>query len=240
VLDGERAIWYPADAGRETLALDDGRGGRSARRTGAPGDALALASRPGRRHAVDRGRGDPLGRFVLDRLAAASALALPLADRTPHLRRALRDPQRRQVRRGGARNRARAYSALAVERARAGRALRRTGRTQRRARRAAGGDSRFGRCDFARRAHAASGAVDDLASSRRRRVRRLPERTAACCATVWSPSTICNGSLRRCCWWRVSNRANGVRSSVFPVDLAELVREVGSEIGAMAESRGVR
>jgi signal transduction histidine kinase len=81
-LDGAAAYWYPAAASEEILAARaqgtevdvlDGR---------PPPEILSLTHRVAEDGTVGVVRGvDPVGRFVLDRLAARSALAIPLADR---------------------------------------------------------------------------------------------------------------------------------------------------------------
>jgi signal transduction histidine kinase len=80
-LDGDRAVWYPEQAGRETLTAD-GDGNVDVVDEPVPPEIASLAQRLLERRTPEAiTSGDPVGRFALDRLRAAGALALPLADR---------------------------------------------------------------------------------------------------------------------------------------------------------------
>jgi len=239
VLDGERAIWYPADAGRETLALDDGREVEVLDEP-VPPEMLSLSHR-----ALEEGTplivavGDPLGRFVLDRLAAASALALPLADRSRTFgvlfvtrSAAMFDEVAPAI--------ARAYSALAVdalaqavlfdELAERNAAL---GERQAVIRDLVDAISHDVRTPLAALSMTLRQAGDGAYGA-------LPERYGG----VLRDSLASIDELQRLAetLLLVARFESGERRPVerLPVDLAALVREVGSEIGALAESRGLR
>ena len=79
----------------------------------------------------------------------------------------------------------------------------------------------------------------DAAPSRGRRVRRAAGALRApCCATASCRSTTCAGWPRRCCSSRGSSRATGARASSW-IELGPVAREIGSELHAMADARGV-
>jgi signal transduction histidine kinase len=81
-LDAVAAYWYPSGTGGETLASRGGAVEVEVLDERAPSEIVSLAQRvlDDRGVAVVRAV-DPVGRFVLDRLQARSALAVPLAER---------------------------------------------------------------------------------------------------------------------------------------------------------------
>jgi signal transduction histidine kinase len=237
-LDAERAVWYPSGAGRETLAARDDEAVEVLDEP-VPPEISSLAHRvvEERTPLVIAG-GDPVGRFVLDRLAATSALALPLADRTRTF--GVLFVTRSS---GGfdevAPAAARAYANLAVN-ALAQAVLfdelaeRNTALGQRQAviHDLVDAISHDVRTPLAALSltlrQAADGAYGDL-----------PPKYGG----VLRDSLVSIDDLQRLAetLLLVARFESGERRPVerAPVDLAELVREVGSEIGAMAESRSV-
>ena len=82
LLDAQSAYWYPAATDGETLAVRDGTADVDViGERGAP-EIVSLVHRVAEDGTVATVRGvDPLGRLVLDRLGATSALAIPVAER---------------------------------------------------------------------------------------------------------------------------------------------------------------
>ncbi|MBV8371496.1 MAG: HAMP domain-containing histidine kinase [Candidatus Eremiobacteraeota bacterium] len=81
-LDGEAAYWYPARTGQEVLAARNGAGEVEVLDERPSSEIVSLVHRVADDGTVSVVRAaDPVARFVLDRLNAHSALALPLADR---------------------------------------------------------------------------------------------------------------------------------------------------------------
>jgi signal transduction histidine kinase len=80
-LDGEAAFWYPSGDG-EILAARSGTADVDVLDERPSSEILTLAHRVAEDGSVSIVRSvDPVGRFVLDRLRATSAIAIPLADR---------------------------------------------------------------------------------------------------------------------------------------------------------------
>lgn len=81
LLDAQAAFWYPAGDG-EILAVHDGTGEVEVVDERPPSEIVSLTHRVADDRTVSVVRSvDPVGRFVLDRLQARSAIAIPLADR---------------------------------------------------------------------------------------------------------------------------------------------------------------
>lgn len=82
VLEGEHAVWYPARADGEILEARAGVGEVQVLDERATSEIITLTHRVAEdgRVAVVRSI-DPVGRFVLDRIKAQSAIVIPLADR---------------------------------------------------------------------------------------------------------------------------------------------------------------
>ncbi|MBV8299488.1 MAG: hypothetical protein JO083_08085, partial [Candidatus Eremiobacteraeota bacterium] len=81
-LDGEAAYWYPARTGQEVLAARNRAGEVEVLDERPSSEIVSLVHRVADDGTVSVVRAaDPVARFVLDRLNAHSALALPLADR---------------------------------------------------------------------------------------------------------------------------------------------------------------
>jgi signal transduction histidine kinase len=81
-LDGEAAYWYPSGAAGEILAVRDGAGEVDVLDAHPPSEIVSLTHRVADEGTVSTVRAtDPVGRFLLDRLGARSAIAIPLADR---------------------------------------------------------------------------------------------------------------------------------------------------------------
>ena len=238
-LDGERAVWYPADAARETLEARDDDPVEVLDEPNPP-EIASLSHRVLENGAPLAVSGaDPVGRFVLDRLAASSALALPLADRTRTFG-VLYVTRSTGTFDDAAPAAARAYAALAVnalaqavlfdELAERNTAL---GERQAVIRDLVDAISHDVRTPLAALSmtlrQAADGAYGDL-----------PQKYGA----VLRDSLISIDDLQRLAetLLLVAHFESGDRRPVerVSVDLADLVREIGSEIGAMAEARGVR
>lgn len=82
VLDAETAFWYPANPEHEMLAARAGASEVEVIDERPPAEILTLTHRVADAAVVTTVRAvDPVGRFVLDRLHASSAIAVPLADR---------------------------------------------------------------------------------------------------------------------------------------------------------------
>ena len=80
-LDGEAAYWYPSGSG-EMLAARGEAAEVEVLDARPPSEIVSLTHRVADEGTVNAVRGvDPVGRFVLDRLNARSAIAIPLADR---------------------------------------------------------------------------------------------------------------------------------------------------------------
>jgi len=81
-LDGEAASWYPARLGDEILSARDGSADVEVLDHRPAPEILSLTYRVAESRTVTVVRAlDPVGRFVLDRLRARSAIAIPLAER---------------------------------------------------------------------------------------------------------------------------------------------------------------
>jgi len=81
-LAAQAAYWYPAGAGHEILAAHAGTAAVDVLDERPSPEIASLTHRVADDGAVGIVRsGDPVGRFVLDRLCARSAVAIPLADR---------------------------------------------------------------------------------------------------------------------------------------------------------------
>ncbi|HTD33861.1 MAG TPA: HAMP domain-containing sensor histidine kinase [Candidatus Elarobacter sp.] len=81
-LDGVAAYWYPSGTGDEVLAARVGTDDVDVLDGRPPSEIVSLTHRAADDGTVSAVRAlDPVGRFVLDRLEARSALAIPLADR---------------------------------------------------------------------------------------------------------------------------------------------------------------
>jgi signal transduction histidine kinase len=81
-LDGNAAFWYPARTGAEMLTAREGADGVDVLDERPSPEIVSLTHRASENGAVSVVReSDPVGRFVLDRLHARSALAIALADR---------------------------------------------------------------------------------------------------------------------------------------------------------------
>ena len=238
-LDGERAIWYPADASRETLAARDEEAVEVLDEP-VPPEMLSLAHRvqeDGAPLAIDGG--DPLGRFVLDRLSATSALAVPLADRA-RLFGVVFVTRSAGPFDDGALAAARSFGTLAVdalaqavlfdELAERNAAL---GERQAVIRDLVDAMSHDVRTPLAALAMTLRQAADGAYGT-------LPEKYGV----VLRDSLVSIDDLQRLAetLLLVARFESGERLPVEreSVDLAALAREVGSEMGAMADSRGVR
>jgi signal transduction histidine kinase len=82
LLDAEAAFWYPAASEREILAVRAGATDVEVVDERAPSEIVSLTHRVADDRTVSVVRAvDPVGRFVLDRLGARSAIAIPIADR---------------------------------------------------------------------------------------------------------------------------------------------------------------
>jgi len=82
VFEGEHAVWYPARADGEILAARAGVGEVQVLDERATSEIVTLTHRVAEDGRVVVVRSiDPVGRFVLDRINAQSAIAIPLADR---------------------------------------------------------------------------------------------------------------------------------------------------------------
>ena len=82
LLDAQAAFWYPAASDGETLAVRDGVTDVEVIDERAPSEIISLTHRVADDRTVSVVRAvDPVGRFVLDRLEARSAIAIPIADR---------------------------------------------------------------------------------------------------------------------------------------------------------------
>jgi signal transduction histidine kinase len=239
-LDGERAVWYPFDASRETLVAYDGSEAVEVLDEPVPPELLSLSHRAVEERAplVVAGS-DPLGRFVLDRLSAGSALALPLADQTRtfgvlYVIGAVRTfdevaPVAARAFAGLAVN-ALAQAVLFDELAERNEEL---GERQAVIRDLVDAISHDVRTPLAALSMTLRQAADGAYG-------QLPEKYGG----VLRDSLVSIDDLGRLAetLLLVARFESGERLPVerVPVDLAELVREVGSEIGAMADSRGVR
>jgi signal transduction histidine kinase len=81
-LDGEAASWYPAGSGDEILCARDGSADVEVLDYRPAPEIISLTHRVSESRTVTVVRAlDPVGRFVLDRLRARSAIAIPLAER---------------------------------------------------------------------------------------------------------------------------------------------------------------
>jgi signal transduction histidine kinase len=81
-LDAEAAFWYPSGCDSEILAARSGTGEVDVLDERPPAEIATLTHRVADDGTVSVVRGvDPVGRFVLERLKARSAIAIPLADR---------------------------------------------------------------------------------------------------------------------------------------------------------------
>ncbi len=81
-LDGEAASWYPARLGDEILSARDGSTDVAVLDYRPAPEIVSLTHRVSESRTVTVvGAADPVGRFVLDRLRARSAIAIPLAER---------------------------------------------------------------------------------------------------------------------------------------------------------------
>jgi signal transduction histidine kinase len=81
-LDGDAALWYPARAGAEMLTARNGTSDVDVLDERPSPEIVSLTHRTAEDRTVSVVREiDPVGRLVLDRLRARSALAIPLADR---------------------------------------------------------------------------------------------------------------------------------------------------------------
>ncbi len=81
-LDGDTAFWFPSAAGEELLRHRDGSGDVEVLDERPSSEIITLCHRVIEERAVRVVRAvDPVGRSLLDRLAASSAIALPLVDR---------------------------------------------------------------------------------------------------------------------------------------------------------------
>ena len=81
-VDADAAFWYPARADGEILAARDGSADVDVLDERPSSEIVSLTHRVADDGTVSVVRGvDPVGRFVLDRLGARSAIAIPIADR---------------------------------------------------------------------------------------------------------------------------------------------------------------
>jgi signal transduction histidine kinase len=81
-LEANAVFWYPARAGGEVLVVRDGATDVEVVDERPPSEIVSLVHRVADDGTVDVVRGaDPVGRFALDRFGARSALAVPVADR---------------------------------------------------------------------------------------------------------------------------------------------------------------
>jgi len=82
LLEAEAVFWYPADGRSETLAVHAGVADVEVIDERASSEIVSLVHRVAEDGTVSVVRPvDPVGRFVLERLAAKSAIAIPVADR---------------------------------------------------------------------------------------------------------------------------------------------------------------
>lgn len=237
VLDGVGACWYPVATGDEILAQRIGVPEVEVMDERAAPEIVSLVHRVIEDRIVTVVRGvDPLGRFVLDRLGSPSALAIPLLDRNAY--GALLVTMQDETVEDGVLQAARAYASIAVNALAQARLF-----DELAARNAELGERQAVIRDLV---YAISHDVRTPLAALSMTLRQaadgsygpLPERYAA----VLRDSLVAIDDLQRLAdtLLLVARFESGERRAERErVDLDGLVAEVGSEMHAMAEGRGV-